>query len=311
MVAVLGKGRMLTARVVVLTMVCACGDVSDGMKMDATVPSDGSASPRCNPDSPFGAPVPISEINTAASEEGADLSADELTMYFSSTRTGTLGGYDIFMATRPTRTAPWGNIVAVTGVNTAGGNERFPMVTGDGLTMYAMIGVTPNYEIGIAARTSTAAAFSALAVAATINGGSNDEGGTILPDQRAIWFSSNRSGQDDLYRAPRSGGQFGNPLLVSGTDLNDPSAEDSQPAVTPDELTLFFSSARMGGVGGNDIWMARRRSVADGFDVPVNVQTVNTTGIDVPTWVSADGCVLYIFTGPAGAYDLSVATRGM
>jgi hypothetical protein len=80
---------------------------------------------------------------------------------------------------------------------------------------------------------------------------------------------------------------------------------------TSDELTLFFSSDRPGGSGNHDIWMARRTSVANGFDAPVNQQTVNTTDIEFPSWVSADGCVLYLTRGPASTSDLFVATRGM
>ncbi len=50
---------------------CACGSVSSGNMTDAAASIDAPATPRCNPDSPFGARVPISEINTGASEEGS------------------------------------------------------------------------------------------------------------------------------------------------------------------------------------------------------------------------------------------------
>lgn len=304
---------MRTILVVAIATACACGSVKGGGVIDASidVPIDALDIPRCNPNSPFGAPVPITELNTAANEEGVHLSPDELTMYFSSTRAGALGGFDIFMATRQARTDRWGNIVAVTGVNTSATNERFPMVTSDGLTMYATVGAVPNYDVGVATRTSKATAFSSLVVAATISSTANDESGTILPDHSAIWFSSNYSGNYELYRAPRGAGQFANPLLVSGTSINDPAATDSSPVVTPDELALFFMSNRGEGGGNYDVWAAKRTSVANGFDAPVNLQTVNTPDVDVPTWVSADGCVLYVTRGPAGMYDLYVATRGM
>jgi hypothetical protein len=299
--------------VVAIATACACGSIKGDREIDAStdVPIDALDTRRCNLASPFGAPVAITEINTAEHEEGAYLSPDELTMYFSSTRAGTLGGFDIFMATRQTRTEQWRNIVTVTGVNTSAANERFPMVTSDGFTMYATVGGIPNYDVGVATRKSKATAFSSLAVAATINSASNDESGTILPDHSAIWFSSNYSGNYELYRAPRGSEQFENPLLVSGTSINNPTATDSSPVVTPDELTLFFLSNRAGGVGSYDVWAAKRTSVANGFDAPVNLQTVNTATVDVPTWVSADGCVLYVTRDLAGMYDLYVATRGM
>jgi hypothetical protein len=297
-----------------LLAICACSHVAAEQRIDAAS-SDGApdSAPalRCNPSSPFGAPMAISEINTDASEEGAYLSPDELTMYFSSNRSGTLGGYDIFMATRPTRTAPWRDIVPVTGVNTSTGNERRPMVAGDELTMYAEIGVSPNVELGIATRRSVDLAFTSLAAAATINGGSNDISGTIIPDQSAIWFSSIRTGNYELYRALRSSGQFAAPRLVDGTNINVAAAVDTNPVVTPDERTLYFSSTRPGGDGGLDIWLARYNSVTNGFDAPENLGTVNTDGTEAPSWVSDDGCVLLLFGGPTSDYDLYVATRGM
>jgi len=36
-----------------------------------------------------------------------------------------------------------------------------------------------------------------------------------------------------------------------------------------------------------------------------------TRQFDMPTWVSADRCVLYIMSGKTSEYDLFVATRGM
>jgi len=119
--------------------------------------------------------------------------------------------------------------------------------------------------------------------------------------------------QFDLFRAARSGDQFGDPELVKGTNINDPEFRDSNPVVTPDELTLFFASNRRNDPNrtDTDIWMAKRSSVADGFDAPVKLENLNTVDTDVPTWVSLDGCVLYITSGPNLEYDIYVATRGM
>src|SRR5262245_13889450 len=62
--------------------------------------------PRCNPVSSFGAPVPVTELNTDADDEHPRLTADELTVYFSSSRPGGVGGYDIYQATRTSTSAP-------------------------------------------------------------------------------------------------------------------------------------------------------------------------------------------------------------
>jgi WD40-like Beta Propeller Repeat len=209
-----------------------------------------------------------------------------------------------------------GGVVAVQGVNTDA-DERQPVVTADGRTMYALIVPPSPGEVGIATRTNSG--FTSLSPATIINSAQIDIPGVVLPDNSALWFASNRNnnsmgqGQFDLFRAARSGNQFGGPELVEGTDINDPEFDDANPVVTPDELTLFFASRRSDDPNrtDTDIWMARRSSVADRFEKPTNLEKLNTENTDAPSWVSADGCVLYITSGPDRAYSIYVATRGM
>jgi hypothetical protein len=99
-------------------------------------------------------------------------------------------------------------------------------------------------------------------------------------------------------------------VAVSGVNLNG-TENDSDAVVSADELTLFFTSDRAGGVGSNDIWMATRTTTADPFGAPVNVQVLNTAGLDSIGWVSTDGCVVYGSGGPCCSYDMYMATRGM
>src|SRR5512143_2734510 len=108
----------------------ACGAVSDRPKPDASATLDASAldapgTRRCDPLASFGAPVPLTSVNTDANDEQANLSPDELTMYFSSTRPGGAGSFDIYEATRSSTSAPFGNVIPVTGVNTSG-EDREP-----------------------------------------------------------------------------------------------------------------------------------------------------------------------------------------
>ena len=48
----------------------------------------------------FAAPLPLSELNTGAREEGASLTEDDLQIYFTSDRAGGAGGLDIWQASR-------------------------------------------------------------------------------------------------------------------------------------------------------------------------------------------------------------------
>src|SRR6185369_564415 len=84
-------------------------------------PPDGAGP--CNPTAPFGTPTAVAELNSTADDDRLSLSPDELVAYFTSTRAGGMGGYDIYMATRASKSQPFGSIVPVGGVNTAS-NDR-------------------------------------------------------------------------------------------------------------------------------------------------------------------------------------------
>jgi Tol biopolymer transport system component len=60
------------------------------------------------------------------------LSEDELTIVFNNP---SVGNYDIYMATRPDRTSPFGNIRGLDEINTAA-NESRPFLSPDALTIY-------------------------------------------------------------------------------------------------------------------------------------------------------------------------------
>ena len=79
-------------------------------------------------------PVPWTSIDTASLDDDAFLTDDGLTMYFSSDRAG--GAQDLFVAERPTTSAPFGAAVPLGSLNTADFNERDPWVSADGHVIY-------------------------------------------------------------------------------------------------------------------------------------------------------------------------------
>ena len=287
----------------------ACLDAPTGDELEAEddvatdVAPDGAAraAARCNLAAPFGAPVRLAEINVAGQhDDGARLTPDELTMYFSSNRGG--AGFDIFRANRPSRTAPFSSPFPVAGVNTAG-DERSPSVTSNDRDLYVATSAGGAADIARAHRSRTSDPFGAPVPVAAIDTASDDADPYVLPNHTAVYFASARAGSPDLYRSARVNGVTQAPVLVLGGV-----GIEAAPVVTPDERTLFFASSRPGGVGDLDIYVATRPSTAEPFGAPVNVGGLNTTAADVPTWISADGCVLYVASGQSR--DIFVATRG-
>jgi hypothetical protein len=296
----------------VLAAVSGCGRVVNQAGPDAAVDAAGDARPaRCNPVAAFGKPVALTSLDTSADEEHADLTADELTIYFSSTRPGGAGGFDIYQATRSSPSAQFDHVMPVPGANTAG-NERVPRMAGNGLSMFAMTATAaaPALRIALATRANVTVAFTGLKLVANVNNATNTADPYLLSSGNVMYLASDLAGNLGIYRSVKVNGAFSTPTLVPGVDLDTPAVENN-PVVTPDELTVFFGSTRPGGTGDHDIYEARRAHVADGFGAPIELTGLDTTGADVPNWVSPDGCNLY-FTRqePNVGYQLYMASRG-
>ena len=61
-----------------------------------------------------------------------------------------------------------------------------------------------------------------------------------------------------------------------GSAINS-TASDQGPAISPDGLSLYFTSNRTGGVGGFDMYVSQRASVDGAWGSPVNIAALNTT----------------------------------
>jgi Tol biopolymer transport system component len=96
--------------------------------------------------------------------------------------------------------------------------------------------------------------------------------------------------------------------------------QDQTPTLSKDELALYFTSNRRGGLGNDtpdgcqdsfDIWVARRPSRDADWETPVNLGApVNTPDNDVSPELSPDGDLLFFarFAG-AGQRDIYIARR--
>src|SRR5262249_12794184 len=133
----------------------------------------------------------------------------------------------------------------------------------------------------------------------------------VSPAGDSLWFISDRPGgmgSWDVYEAPIQGGVLGAPQLVAPVNS---SAMEYFPALSPDGLTLWFSSSRadVKAAGGMDVWMSTRTTPTSPFSPPTIVQELNSAGDDTVTWLSHDGCRLYMTSNRSGNYDILMAVR--
>jgi hypothetical protein len=301
----------------VLGTAAACGGVEsdtdappaiDARDIDTALDVDAIPA-RCNPTAPFGTPMPVTELNTTpSSEDCPKLTADERTIYFSSTRTGGMGGWDIWFATRAARDQPFGQAMLLGGAINTASMQRCPAVTADGLALYGD-NFANDYNMAVSTRLSTSDPFGAMNAVAALNIGTNDSDPHLLAD-RTMFHSSD----GDIYRATWNGSAFNTPVKVTGTNLGGADTE-AAPVVSEDELTMYIQSARTGSAGGSyDIWRTTRATTVAAFGDPVNVTELNSSAIEVPGWISDDDCVIYFMRNVGTAatdYDLFYAVRGM
>jgi OOP family OmpA-OmpF porin len=117
-------------------------------------------------------------------------------------------------------------------------------------------------------------------------------------------FSDKKKGRnDDLYVSfLDKDGKWSKPVSL-GSDVNTPSHMETTPFLAADGLTLYFSSDRPGGKGGNDIYTSRR---LDGswkrWTKPVNLGSpVNTPGFEGYYTVAAAGDYAYWSSNQEGS----------
>jgi hypothetical protein len=98
--------------------------------------------------------------------------------------------------------------------------------------------------------------------------------------------------------AQRNATGFDAPVELAGIASASSVGQDAMcPVPSTDELTIYFLSARSGGTGGRDIWVAKRTSRSTPFAAPVPVTELNTADNEVPGAISGDGCHIYYTSG--------------
>jgi Tol biopolymer transport system component len=158
-----------------------------------------------------------------------------------------------------------------------------------------------------AVRPARDAPFGPATLLGALNTPASDNDPTVGSDFLALWFSSARSGNNQLYVARRTSTseEWGAHALVPG--LAGPS-QDTHPYYRAAGPELWFTSDR--GDAGTDIYVAPLR---DGSFGPVTlVPELNTPAVEAHPQVTEDGLGVLLASnreGGAGGFDLWVASR--
>jgi hypothetical protein len=258
-------------------------------------------------------------LNTQYNDMYAILTADGLTVYFTSDRpVGGLGGEDLWVSRRESIDAPWGEPENLTILNSPF-NDSLSVFNTSGNIMY-FHSTRPGGSCGAGDLWTSRAKPGGGAWSAPVNMGCvvNTGSTEIAPafyanDDRGlstIYFGSNRPGSldYDIYETTTTDQDLESAVWGPGVlipELSSP-ARDTRTFVRKDGREIFITTNRPGGVGTTvnlDIWVATRDDSSHLWSTPVNPGTpLNSAADDGSPSLSRDGRTLYFFSSRPGGF---------
>jgi len=183
-------------------------------------------------------------VNTKANDFNASISVDGLILYFDSfdtKRPGAQGQSDIYMTTRTTRSAPWGQPVNLGPKVNSARSEGCPSVSLDGLELYFGSTNRPGgyggADIYVSRRPTTSDPWGdAVNLGLAVNSPAHESAPHLSPDGLLLVFS------DDFDLPPRPGGYGGCDLwMVRRATLSSPwqAPVNLGPVINTSEQDLF------------------------------------------------------------------------
>ncbi|MBL8817155.1 MAG: protein kinase [Planctomyces sp.] len=268
-----------------------------------------------------------SQINDASSwDSEPTLSADGLTLVFSSDRGSASKDLNLWMCTRTHVSEPFGNPVRLgSDINTAAW-ESCPALSPDGRTLiytsFRLDGRPGDTDLWEATRLNPNLEFgNSRRLGPPINSPAEDTAAYLSSNGLVLLFESSRSGgagKKDLYFSTRTtaDAEFGTPVSI-GTRVNTVHDEHA-PCLSNDGQTLLFYSNRPDGAGEAGIWQSHRvRKSA--VEVPQaayldSLKPTSYVGFDqvrrVGENAAADGSLKNNFTGIKASHGLIVHPDG-
>jgi hypothetical protein len=238
-------------------------------------------------------PVPITELNTTASESYPYLSADYLTIYFDRMDSTTHGCFQLFKATRNTVNGEFTSVSSISELNVIGHDVTCPWISQDGLRLY----YSEHWEFKVSTRASLNAVWSSGQPLSELNVLGSIEDPKLSAGECSIVFHSpfisDGKGGYDLYTASRPNTSVPFENIRNLSELNT-SGDDVSPSLSADGLTIYFTSTQ------SLIYKATRSSVNDFFGAP----EVMSFPAGFTSAISMDGSTMLLEKN----YDLYVST---
>jgi len=200
------------------------------------------------------APTAATELNTTHSEATPALSQDGLRMWFYTARDPA----GIWLTTRSSRADAWGAPAPVAEL------ESTSLVFGPALdpaelrmALAILDGTTQSWDLFLTQRDSPTSPWAAPVTLPELNTESRDFDPFLYPDQGgwSLLFSSDRSGGGDLFWAHRVGNDAPFSAPEPLTELNDATANETDPVLSTDGQWMLYASNL---AGSSDLYEVTR-----------------------------------------------------
>ena len=144
-----------------------------------------------------------------------------------------------------------------------------------------------NFDLYIATRSSTVNNFGSPTL--FLSDPAYDDNPHVSADNIEFWYSSDRTGDQELWSGLRASAQAATP------PFNRPGIDDEAPALSSDRRTLFFDSTEL---GSRDIMRADRATVGSPWGTPALVPEVSSSGnFDCCPSEADDGTFVFVSAG--------------
>ena len=226
--------------------------------------------------SPVRLPAPVNDA--LAQDVGPEISSDLLRLYFSSNRSGTNGGQDIWMSSRADLCSTWGPPVNVRALNSSG-DDWMGALRADELEAIFASNRVVSYDLFASTRTSTAAAWGSPILLGGITTIRTQGGVSMTGDGLEAYFHSQASGLFQILRMTRASllSTWSTPVVVPELAVGGSwGRPHGGPAISNDGLQMIIVYLSSWPSSSYDFYHATRTSRTGKFRAPVLLPELNT-----------------------------------
>jgi Tol biopolymer transport system component len=255
----------------------------------------------------WSAPQPVVALNSGFIDEDPTPAFDDVEIFFISTRGGSA---DIYTATRPDPTAPWGPASPVTALN-GPSTENTIALSDDALTIWFASnrgGGAGNDDIWNSTRSDRSSPWTAPVNVMALNTGEVERGPTLFDADRSLILHSLRPtgpGANDLYISTRdsTADAWHTPVLLGPPNSG---FTEQHAWVSPCGKWMVFHTNRTGGI---DLYETSRNGLAEPFGNLTALTELNTPSTDRDMRMLPDRRHAYLTSDRDGTFDIYEVTR--